>query len=38
MVARTLRELRVAGLIETRRGEVIILDAERLAGLVGRWR
>ncbi len=37
MVARTLRELRVAGLIETRTGEVIILDADGLATLVGRW-
>ncbi len=38
MVARTLRELRVAGLLETRNGEVILLDPDRLAGLVGRWR
>jgi CRP/FNR family transcriptional regulator len=38
VVARTLAQLRAVGLIETHTGEVLILDPERLAALVGRWR
>jgi CRP/FNR family transcriptional regulator, cyclic AMP receptor protein len=38
VVARTLREFRDDGLVETLTGTVVILDAPRLASLVGRWR
>lgn len=37
VVARTLQDMRREGLIATGKGEVTILDPERLAALVARW-
>ena len=38
VVARTLRDLKAEGLIETRPGKVVILDPAALTGMIGRWR
>jgi CRP/FNR family transcriptional regulator, cyclic AMP receptor protein len=38
VVARVLRELRDEGLVATADGRIVILDADRLAAGVGRWR
>lgn len=38
VVARALRDLRTEGLVATRARRIEILDRDRLAALVGRWR
>jgi CRP/FNR family cyclic AMP-dependent transcriptional regulator len=37
VLARTLRDLRVEGIVGTAKGEVLILDPDRLTRLAGRW-
>jgi CRP/FNR family transcriptional regulator, cyclic AMP receptor protein len=38
VVARSLRQLRTDGVIRTEKGRIVVLEPERLAGLLGSWR
>lgn len=38
VVARTLRALRSDGIVRTEKGRIVVLDPERLSGLLGAWR
>jgi CRP/FNR family cyclic AMP-dependent transcriptional regulator len=38
VVARTLRLMRNEGIVRTEKGRIVVLDAERLTGLLGSWR